>query len=67
MSFIEGISAGAVDTPDALLLCIGSIAVLVTLLLAPPVVATALRVLRVHELIAFYSKLIERLHRHREH
>lgn len=46
MSFVEGISAGNVDVADpAFVLCVGGIVLLVTLLLAPPAVATALRFL----------------------
>lgn len=43
MSFVEGISAGNVDVADpAFVLCIGGVVLLVSLLLAPPAIATAL-------------------------
>ena len=64
MSFVEGINAGSVDIADpAFALCIGGIALLVSLLLAAPVLATALRLLRPDgSLGKLYGRLMATLH-----
>ncbi len=60
MSFVEGIATASPDVADpTFVLCLGAIALLVTLLLAAPGLATALHFLRIeHALSKLYGYIV---------